>query len=207
MPASSAHVLAHGLRNSMALTLDASSHLWAAVNARDFINLADPTLSDETLPPDTLVKVTDGADYGWPQCYGMQLASPEYKGFSCKSKTAPILLLPAHAAPLGMLYMSSAHPFGTFKNGLLIGYHGYRKTGHRIVWVQFDAKGEITGAPQEIVWGWEAPAGATKAKEAFSETGAVEKLGSPVALARLSDGSVIVSDDHNSTLLIIAPSK
>lgn len=207
LPAANARVVARGLRNSMALTVDASSRLWAAVNARDFINLADPSLSDEKLPPDTLVQVADGADYGWPQCYGMQASSPEYKGFSCKTKSAPTLLLPAHAAPLGMIYIGAAHPLGPYKNGLLIGYHGYRKTGHRIVWLQFGAGGAIKGAPHEVVWDWEAAAGGkSKGREAFSADGVAEKMGSPVALAQLADGSVMVTDDHNGTLLVIAAS-
>ena len=208
MPAAQATVVARGLRNSMALALDASSHLWAAVNARDFINLADPTLSDEKLPPDTLVRVTDGADYGWPQCYGMQLSSPEYKGYSCQTKSAPTLLLPAHAAPLGMIYIGAAHALGPYRNGLLIGYHGYRKTGHRIVWLPFGANGEIAGNLREVVWNWEAAqSGKANNKRAFSESGAPEKMGSPVALAQLSDGNVLMTDDHNGTLLIIATTK
>jgi len=207
-PAASAKVFARGLRNSMALALDASAHLWAAVNARDFINLADPSLSDEELPHDTLVKVVDGADYGWPQCYDIQLSSPEYKGFPCKTKSPPTLLLPAHAAPLGMLYLGAAHPLGPYTNGLLIGYHGYRKAGHRIVWLQFGPSGEISGAPKEIVWDWEAAtkAGGAKSKEAFSDSGVPEKMGSPVALVQLADGSVMATDDHNGTIVIIAAS-
>lgn len=205
-PAAKAKVVAHGLRNSMALALDPSSHLWAAVNARDFINLADPSLSDEALPPDTLVKVVDGADYGWPQCYGMQISSPEYKDFSCKTRSsAPTLLLPAHAAPLGMIYIDNTHPLGSYKEGLLIGYHGYRNTGHRIVWLPVGAHGELRGSLQEVVWGWDgATGGKSKSKEAFSAGGAVEKMGSPVGLVQWPDGNVMLTDDHNGTLLVLA---
>ena len=208
--AANAKVVARGLRNSMALALDASSRLWAAVNARDFINLADPSLSDETLPPDTLVRVASGADYGWPQCYGARQTSPEYGSLGCKSKTAPTLLLPAHAAPLGMVYIDAAKPLGVLKSGLLIGYHGYRKTGHRIVWLPFAGEGEIKGEPVDIAFGWEgqsADGDKKGAKEAFSDSGVPLNPGSPVALARLPNGNVLVSDDHNGILIVIGVDK
>jgi glucose/arabinose dehydrogenase len=81
----------------------------------------------------------------------MQISSPEYKDFSCKSKSAPTILLPAHAAPLGMVYLTSKDSLGPLKNGLLIAYHGYRKTGHRIVWQPFNSDEELVGAPADIV--------------------------------------------------------
>jgi glucose/arabinose dehydrogenase len=202
LPAASAKVVARGLRNSMALAIAPASHLWAAVNARDFINLADPSLSDELLPPDTLVKVVDGSDYGWPYCYGMQIASPEYRPYDCKSKAAPTLLLPAHAAPLGMLYIDQTQPLGPYKQGLLIGYHGYRNAGHRIVWQALDAHGDIAGPITELVFGWDGVA-TSKSVDAFSPSGAVEKMGSPVALAQWPDGSVMITDDHNGALLLL----
>jgi glucose/arabinose dehydrogenase len=205
IPASQATVVARGLRNSMALALDPWSRLWAAVNARDFINLADPALSDELLPPDTMVRVSNGADYGWPQCYGMLQTSPEYKGFDCNSKTAPTLLLPAHAAPLGMIHVADSHALGPLRGGFLIAYHGYRKTGHRIVWLQMTHSGDPMGEPIDVVWDWEShAASSSKQKRAFSEDGTSNIQGSPVALAQLEDGSVLVTDDHNGTLIEIA---
>jgi len=203
MPAASAKVVARGLRNSMALALDPAAHLWAAVNARDYINLADPSLSDELLPPDTLVKVVDGGDYGWPYCYGAQIASPEYRPFDCKAKRASTVLLPAHAAPLGMLYIDPARSLGGYKQGLLIGYHGYRNAGHRIVWQAVNTHGDVTGAITELVFGWDGSPTA-KGEDAFSPSGAVEKMGSPVGLAQWPDGSVMITDDHNGTLLVLA---
>ena len=60
---------ATGLRNSMAMTVLPNGRLLAANNARDYINRADPGLSDEELPHEPLLLVEQGADYGWPYCY------------------------------------------------------------------------------------------------------------------------------------------
>lgn len=173
-PASAASlpVVARGLRNSMALTLLADGKLVAAVNARDFIDHADPALPDEDLPHDTLVSVEE-ADYGWPYCYDFGIASPEYPGFDCSKKRRPDLLLPAHAAPLGMVRRD---------NHLLIAYHGYRATGHRIVSLTLD------GASQDLIWDWDFSPGH-------------HPQGAPVGLAVLPDGSLLISEDHNGTLL------
>ena len=95
------HSYASGLRNSMALAVLPSGQLYAAVNSRDAINQADPSLSDEELPHDTLDRIEQGDDYGWPYCFDSNRPSPEYSNFDCTAKHLPNSLLPAHAAPAG----------------------------------------------------------------------------------------------------------
>jgi glucose/arabinose dehydrogenase len=131
-------VLARGLRNSMALAFSPDGQVIAAVNARDYINHQDSKLSDEALPHDTLDWIVSGADYGWPYCFDGNRPSPEYQRYDCSQKTPPTRLLPPHAAPLGMLiYQGSALPGQ--KRHLILGYHGYRSLGHRIVSLALDA--------------------------------------------------------------------
>ncbi|HZP67991.1 MAG TPA: PQQ-dependent sugar dehydrogenase, partial [Rudaea sp.] len=181
---------ARGLRNSMALAVLPAGDLVAAVNARDAINHADPALSDDDLPHDAYVRVERGADYGFPYCYDGVRASPEYPDFDCRSKREPTLLLPAHAAPLGMLlYRGKALP--DLDGTLLIGYHGYRANGHRIVALAVDAHGRPRGEPKDIVSAWD-----------FARDD--HPLGAVVALWQLDDGSVLVSEDDNGTLLRLA---
>ncbi|HLJ64603.1 MAG TPA: glucose dehydrogenase [Stellaceae bacterium] len=181
---------ARGLRNSMALALLPGGQLVAAVNARDAINRADPALSDETLPHDTLVLVKKGADYGWPYCFDDNRRSPEYPDFDCGSREKPTLLLPAHAAPLGMVFYRDQRLPG-LKAHLIIAYHGYRENGHRIVALAVGADGSLQGAPREIVGGWAREAGH-------------HPQGAPVALAVMEDGSLLVTEDHNQTLLRVS---
>ena len=178
---------ARGLRNSMAMAVLADGKLAVAVNSRDGINHADPALSDATLPHDVLIVLQPNGDYGWPYCYDQHVPAPEYPGFDCASKLGPDLLLPAHAAPLGMLLYRGDRLPG-LHGRLVIGYHGYRTTGHRIVAVALDKDERPTGTPTELVSDWDQRDGS-------------HPQGAPVGLAEMADGSVLVTDDHNGTLM------
>jgi len=183
-------VHARGLRNSMALALTPNGRLIAATNSRDNINLADPKLSDAALPHDTLSWVLAGADYGWPYCFDKLRSSPEYPDFDCSKKTAPSRLLPPHAAPLGMLIYSGKSMPG-LAGRLIIGYHGYRATGHKLVSLALNAAYQPVAEPQDLVSGWNFLAGK-------------HPMGAPVALAVLDDGSIVITEDRNGTLLRLA---
>ena len=186
-----AQTVATGLRNSMGLALTPSGVLLAAVNARDAINRADSTLSDAALPHDTLDVIQPGAPYGWPYCFDDNRPSPEYKSYDCSHMQAPALLLPPHAAPLGMLlYQGKALP--DLAGRLVIPYHGYRAEGHRIVSLALDAAGHPAGPTQDLVWGWNSSPGQ-------------HPMGAPVAVAEMPDGSILITEDRNGTLLRLAP--
>ena len=184
---------ARGLRNSMAMAVLANGRLAVAVNSRDGINHADASLSDVDLPHDLLIVLQPGGDYGWPYCYDQRVPSPEYRGFDCASKLAPDLLLPAHAAPLGMLLYKGERLPG-LAGKLIVGYHGYRTTGHRIVAVALDKDQRPTGTPSELVTDWEQRDGSHPA-------------GSPVGLVEMDDGSVLVAEDHSGALLRLSRKK
>ena len=184
---------ARGLRNSMAMAVLANGKLAVAVNSRDGINHADASLSDADLPHDLLIVLQPGGDYGWPYCYDQRVPSPEYRGFDCASKLAPDLLLPAHAAPLGMLLYKGERLPG-LAGKLIVGYHGYRTTGHRIVAVALDKDQRPTGTPSELVTDWEQRDGSHPA-------------GSPVGLVEMDDGSVLIAEDHSGALLRLSRKK
>ena len=127
---------ARGLRNSMALAFHpATGELWQAENARDAIQAAMPQLkSDENLPHEELNLIKADQHYGWPYCYDDNVASPEYPKTACAAQyAAPQRLLPGHAAPLGMTFYTASRFPELYKNSLIIGYHGYRSNGHRLV--------------------------------------------------------------------------
>jgi glucose/arabinose dehydrogenase len=186
-------VFARGLRNSMALAVGPNGQVIDAVNARDAINAIDPALSDEELPHDTLDYLIAGADYGWPYCFDENRPSPEYAHYDCSKKTPPTRLLPPHAAPLGML-VYRGHALPGQDHHLIISYHGYRNLGHRIVSLALDDKFRPHGEPQDLVWGWDS-------------VPSDHPMGSPVALVQMQDGSVLVTEDRNGTLLRIAPAR
>jgi len=182
-------VEASGLRNSLGLAVHrASNTLWQAENSRDAISKRDPKLKDEAVPHDELNRVVAGKHYGWPYCYDNNVAAPEFAKFDCKGKTAPVLLLPPHAAPLGLAIDNDAKLPAPFTGHMLITYHGYRKTGHRLVAFKLDAQGAPVGSPVDLISGWEGISG-------------VRPLGAPVDARIDASGAVFVSEDRNGTVL------
>jgi glucose/arabinose dehydrogenase len=171
-------LVARGLRNSMGLAVHSSGTIMQAENGRDAINEADPKLSDETLPHEELNVITQGGNYGWPYCYSDQRPSPEFKKYACRQTVTPTKLLPAHAAPLGITYWG---------NQLVVSYHGYRDTGHRLMGFPVDSSGKPTGDGIELIGNW----GETDTQE----------FGGPVGTAVAPDDSLWVTDDRNNVIV------
>jgi len=48
--------------------------------------------------------IEESGRYGWPYCYDDGKPAPEYPKLDCAGFRVPLVLLPAHAAPLGMTY-------------------------------------------------------------------------------------------------------
>ena len=185
-----AQVYALGIRNALALVPLPRGALLVASNGRDNIDSADPRLSDEKLPHDLLLNVAAGSRHGWPSCFDLGRPSPEYPGAKCAKFARPAALLPPHAAPLSML-LYRGKMFPGLGRKLVIAYHGYRSTGHRIVALALNSKGAPVGSPVDLVSGWQAAA-------------RIRPRGAPVAMLELADGSILILEDHNGTLLRLA---
>jgi glucose/arabinose dehydrogenase len=188
--ASTVTPFARGLRNSMAMTVLPVGDLIVGVNSRDYIDQADPALSDADLPHDTFDRVEQGADYGWPYCYDKNVPGPEYPHYDCAVKHAPTLLLPPHAAPLGMALYGGAM-FPELKGQAVIAFHGYRDQGHRLVALPIDAHGQPTGPLTDLISDWDVAKGQ-------------HPQGAPVGVSVMADGSILIAEDHNGTLLRLA---
>ncbi|CAM3127078.1 Glucose dehydrogenase [Sphingomonas antarctica] len=187
-PASAASLppFATGIRNAMAYAFAPDGTLIAASNGRDNIDSADKRLSDDALPHDVLLKIVRGGDYGWPYCFDAGRPSPEYPRFDCRTRRAPAMLLSPHAAPLSMIrYRGTRLKVLTGK--LILGYHGYRARGHRIVAIALDGLAPV-GGEVDVVSGWATREG-------------VHPQGFPSALLELPDGSILIAEDQNRTLL------
>jgi glucose/arabinose dehydrogenase len=170
---------ATGLRNSAALAYDPkASVLWAGENGMD--------LPSPRLPPDELNKIEAGKDYGWPACFGAGTPAPGFLGARCARTTFPARNLPAHSAPLGMTIIEG----GVAGSGraIAIALHGYMPTGHRVILVPINARGELSGPNREIVYSW-------------NQVRGVQPKGTPVGVTSAPRGGLYITEDGNGTLL------
>jgi glucose/arabinose dehydrogenase len=137
-----------------------------------------------------LLAVTQGSRHGWPYCFDLGRPAPEYPRANCRQYARPAMLFPPHAAPLAMLaYRGSS--LAAAKGRLVVAYHGYRAAGHRIVAFATNARGLPVGPSIDLVSGWTAARG-------------VRPQGAPVAMIEAADGSILILEDHNGTLLRLA---
>ncbi|GLH79858.1 hypothetical protein SSBR45G_47670 [Bradyrhizobium sp. SSBR45G] len=219
-------VFARGLRNSMALALhprfpDPGTAFLQGENARD--------LQDVFAPNEEINAIEQGRHYGWPYCYDLTTPSPEfkrvlqsgsYKDF-CNTTALyrqPWSLLPPHGAPLGMLYYT-ADRFEDLKGKLLVGLHGYRATGSRLLAYEVDERGfpKVTPAPvryhvsctAEPTRAFQTAAGPAPAA-AFEEliagwhrVNGIRPQGAPVGITVADDGAIWLVEDKNQTVIRI----
>jgi glucose/arabinose dehydrogenase len=175
------HLVATGLRNAVGLAFHPSTgDLWATVNERDW--------RGDDLPPDYLTAVTDGAFYGWPECFaarGKVVVDPDFRssGEECRRMTLPTVELQAHSAPLGLAFYTGGQFPPEYRGNLFVAYHGSWNrsvpTGYKIVRVPF-SEGRPSGPVRDFATGW-------------LRGGAV--LGRPVGLQVAADGALFVSTD------------
>jgi glucose/arabinose dehydrogenase len=204
--------VATGMRNTNALAIDpATGELWGAINGRDQLHENWPERysaeQDKQLPAEEVVAVTPGTDRGWPYCYydagahQMKLA-PEYGGDGviqgrCASIAAPPIALPAHAAPLAMVFATGTQLPAAYRSGAFIANHGSRFDanasgdlhGYDVEFVVFSS-GQPTGEVRKFATGFDA--GRRPLPDAAPHR--------PVGLAMMPDGSLLIGDDKGGRI-------
>ena len=181
-------IFAAGLRNAVGLTVHpATGELWATNNGRD--------LMGDDLPPETVYRLQQGADYGWPRCHSGRIPDPEFgSSTACEGVEAPVVEMQAHSAPLGLVfYDGSAFP-ETYRGDLFIAFHGSWNrsipTGYKVVRLPFEGA-EPGAAVIDFAYGW-------------LEQDLKTVTGRPVGLAVGPDGALYVSDDAGGFIYRIA---
>jgi glucose/arabinose dehydrogenase len=183
-PDGSGHrVFAGGLRNPVGLAYyPGTDTLWTAVNERD-------QLGDD-LPPEFITSVRDGGFYGWPYSYIGKNVDPtvkEPRPDLVAKAIVPDVLLPSHAAPLGMMFYTGSQFPADYKNSAFVAFHGSinrsKLSGYNVMRVPFK-NGKPSGQAEEFLTGFVARDDDEK-----------QAWGRPVGLLQLADGSILLSDD------------
>jgi glucose/arabinose dehydrogenase len=110
---SDGRVLMRGLRNAVGFVWrPGTDELWATNNGRD-------QLGDD-LPFETVYRVRDGGNAGWPSCYpapdGLR-PDPQFgRPDSCEMVDAPAVTFQAHSAPLGLRFYDGKGSSGNRRN-------------------------------------------------------------------------------------------
>jgi glucose/arabinose dehydrogenase len=180
-------VFMRGLRNAVGVAVDpATGVAWATNNGRD--------LMGDELPPETLYRLADGADAGWPRCHAGDIIDPDLGDEAdpvtgrrgCEAVAAPAATFEAHMAPLGLAF---------WNDGAVIAFHGSwnrsDKVGYEVWWLPWDDG--PAGEPVTLVGGFLDP-----------RTG--EATGRPAGVIAGADGALYVSDDKGGFIYrITAP--
>jgi len=158
-------------------------------------------------PPDLLVKVRDGGNYGWPFCNSnpdngldnmpydrdAQL-NPKGDQLDCDKIDRVTKGIAPHSAPLGMSFLHDSGFPPPYRNALVTALHGCwncsRLNGHKIEMYPFKADGSV-GDAVDLVSGWVTDAQARK------------RWGRPVAAVPDGKGGLYISDDYSGTIYLL----
>lgn len=177
-------VVARGVRNTVGFDWNPKTgNLFFTDNGRDWVS--------EELPNDELNVLTQPGKehFGYPYCHQGNLPDIEYGwGKKCSDYTAPVGLLGAHTASLGMRFYTGDKFPAQYKGGIFIAQHGSwnktQKNGGQVVFAKLDENGKMISY------------------EPFM-TGFIDNndlIGRPVDVQVAPDGSLLVSDDLNGAI-------
>lgn len=163
-----------GLRNAVFLhTNPSTNEIWATTMGRDFLG--------DNLPPDTMNIIKQGANYGWPYCYGNKVTdnetNPGGSKFDCSKMEPPKIEIPAHSAPLGFAFLGS---------DVLIAYHG---SWNRSVPTGYKVVKYSNGVLSDFITGWLQPDG--------------NVLGRPVDIL-IKGTDIYISDDKSGVIYLLS---
>ncbi len=214
----SANRYATGLRNVVGLDWNANENsLYVTQHGRDqlFQNWSKFYTEEESaeLPAETLYKVSEGDDFGWPYTYFDQrkdsiMLAPEYGGDGEKTIAGteyegqfemPVTAFPGHWAPNALEFYTGDQFPQKYHNGAFIAFHGSwnrapePQEGYKVVFVPF-SDSAATDNFEEFATGFpgtEEP-----------QPGSAEHR--PTGLAVGPDGSLYITDDSQGTVWRIA---
>ena len=144
-----------------------------------------------------LNKLEEGGNYGWPYIYGDGKYNPAdappngvpYATYA-KQVTLPVMQLPAHCAPLDMIFYEGEQFPPEYRNDAIATLHGSwnrsEPSGYKVVRIHFDEQGN--------------PTKYTDLVSGFLIDGNRKQFARVVGLAPYADGSVLFSDDSGGVI-------
>jgi glucose/arabinose dehydrogenase len=189
---SNRQVYAWGLRNAVGVAIHPETgDLWASVNERDGLG--------DDLVPDYITRVREGGFYGWPWYYLGRHQDPRHEGARpdlADKVLLPDVLVQAHSAPLQMTFYEGDQFPDDYRGNAFVALHGSwnraKRTGYKVVRVPLD-HGRSKGVYEDFLTGFVTPEG--------------NVWGRPVGVTVMKDGSLLVSEDANSSIWRITYNK
>jgi glucose/arabinose dehydrogenase len=183
---------AAGVRNTTALAFHpVTGELYAVVQERDGLG--------DRLVPDYLIRVQQGAFYGWPYAYIGPNPQPGFAHLSpdkVKATVTPDLLFESHSSAMDIVFYDGQQFPAEYRGDAFVALKGSwnrsEPTGYKVVRVPF-RDGKPQGFYENFVAGfW------------ISGKSRAEVWGRPAALAVAKDGSLLIADDTGGTIWRIA---
>jgi glucose/arabinose dehydrogenase len=180
-------LFARGLRNAVGLAWSPDgSQLWATENERNELG--------EEQPPDEVVAIRPGGDYGWPHCYGSRIPAPGFGSPErCAATEPPTVGLPAHIAPLGLVFYTGTQFPPEYQGNLFVALHGSalrdRPVGYEVA--RIAVRDGVPGEPRTFMRGWLV---------------GDDSWGRPVGPYVAHDGTLYLTDDKGGVVYWVRPS-
>lgn len=202
---------ATGLRSIVGMRWDPElKGLYAVVNGIDNFHTIYPkrysSWQGAVLPAEDLIKVTDGANFGWPYAYYDQIQrknvlQPGYGGDGVTVGRAakfdePVIGFPGHWAPMDLLFYHGDQFPARYKKGVFIAFHGstdrspYPQAGYIVCFVPFE-NGAPTGDYEVFADGF------AGVDTVVNTSDAVHR---PMGLAEGPDGSLYITDSNEGKI-------
>lgn len=182
-------IVVDGVRNTVGFGWHpVTQELWFSDNGRD--------MWGDDKPGCELNRVTTvGQHFGFPYCHQGDLLDDEFgKGKSCEDYIAPVQVLDAHVAPLGIEFTEGGKWPKGMNDKVLIAEHGSwnrsTKSGYRITMVTLDENHNATSY-ENFATGW-------------LNDEDQDVWGRPVDMEWMPDGSLLVSDDFAEAIYRIS---
>jgi glucose/arabinose dehydrogenase len=200
---------ATGVKNAVGISWDGKTNsLYAMAHGRgkfdDFFPQYYTPKNSVELPAETMYKLKEGDDAGWPYIYydhfqNKKMLAPEYGGdgkmTGGEKAVDPVAAFPAHLAPNALMFYTGNMFPAKYKNGAFIAFHSQSqelKKGYLVAFVPF-----VNGKPGK----WEIFADNFAGVDLVKPTGPIQHR--PCGLAQGPDGALYVTDDLNGTVFKI----